>query len=96
MFDICCYRIVETKEEFLKDWDKWRWEYDGSDMEWPSFNPETATFPLPLLRYRGFGPITGWTVRPFEEVKTTILQAYREYDEEYYAEKIKRLENLRG
>ena len=74
MFSMKGYRIVETKEEFLKKWSPTWWRYDNKLMP-GNFSIDTATFPMALHYIEDW---EHWSYYPFEETKNIILEAYQE------------------
>ena len=77
MFRANGYCIVETKEEFLENWDsRWnRWRYQAMPRD---FDIETATFPMALIYCESFDSHSCGTYyfTPMEEAISVILTEY--------------------
>ena len=96
MFATKTYRIIESKEEFLKEWNgAWR-RYARAAMP-RDFDVDTATFPLALGYRESFDERScgDWDIKPLEEVRANILQAYKE-EMEYLMKRTKDLEGFEG
>lgn len=96
MFKANGYRIIETKEEFLEEWNA-RWERYNSAVMPYSFNLDKATFPIALRYWESFDPrcCGSWSIEPLEETKAIILQAYQD-KVNHFTNKIEQLKNFGG
>jgi hypothetical protein len=95
MFISGYYRIVETKEEYLKDYSESWNRYDGGLPPFSISEIDTITFPIGLhYSASDDGHFCGsWWMYPAEEIKEKIIQSHREVIE-CYTQRIKRLENF--
>ena len=96
MFKSTNYRIIETKEEFLIDWNERCGRYNYAMMP-SSFNIDEASFPLALYFSESYDPhcCGSWSIEPLEEAKAIILKAYKD-NIDYFTKKLEQLKNLRG
>ena len=80
MFKMNGYRIIETKEEFLSDWNPTFERYDGAVMP-IRFDIDKATFPLAVEYHESWDNhfCGSWFIVPIEEARENILAAYREH-----------------
>ena len=79
MFKANGYYIIESKEEFLKNWDaSWK-RYDNAVMPY-GFDVETATFPMALVYCESWDAhfCGSWDYQDVAETKEIILKAYQE------------------
>lgn len=97
MFKMNGYRIVETKEEFEKEWKpSWR-RYDGFEMP-GGFSLEKATFPMALHHnYNAdYDPYScgSWSYAPLEMAIVEITKAYEE-EIEYFTKRIQQIKKIK-
>lgn len=89
------YRIVETKEEYLKDWDS-NWErYDGGLSPFYISEIDKITFPIGLHYSSSWDPrcCGDWYMFPVEEIKAKIIQSCQD-EIECLVNKIRRIEKI--
>lgn len=88
-----CY-LFESKEEFLKRYNKALNRYNYSQMP-KDFDIEKATFPMAVRYYDSFDPhfCGSFLCIPVEEAKEEISKAYQE-SIQFFIEKQKELESI--
>lgn len=93
MFKADNYRIVETKEEFMKGWKEFSQRYDYGAMPM-GFSLDTATFPLGLKYHESIDPHScgDWIVIDVDTARNEIARLYQE-EIDYYAVKLNQLMN---
>lgn len=79
MFDAKCYRIIETKEEFLEDWNSTFKRYDHAVMP-TNFSIDKATFPMALKYCSSWDShcCGSWFFVSIEEARENILKIYQD------------------
>lgn len=88
------YRIIETKEEFLKDWSASWGRYDNAIMP-RTFSLDKAIFPMALYYYDSCDPhfCGSWGYVSLEKATAEILKAYQEKID-YLTERFQKLKQL--
>lgn len=98
MFNANNFRIIETKEEFLKDYNPENKVYDRIGVMMPqSFNVDEVNFPIAMkyvdswdAHFRGY-----WYVTPMEEALENIKKEYQKQIN-YYTNKMIEINKIGG
>ena len=94
MFSGNKYRIIETMEEFLQDWDSTTKSYDNGTMP-TNFSLEKNSFPLALKWTEGYFYWSGdWEYCSIEECISKITERYED-EIKFYSEKLEKIKNLK-
>jgi hypothetical protein len=94
MFQGNGYRIIETKEEFLKDWNtSWK-RYDHAVMP-DDFSLDKTTFPMALYYYEpwDYHCCGNWAYVSLEKAAAEILKTYQE-NIDYFTERVQKLKQF--